>query len=169
MKFVMPNKRLLAVAIAAGLVAVFPLFVVLAAQGQITEVNPSGVSGVQAIVTVGTGEDVRELNINAKTTWKAVPGKGKNRAVNASFSFSVAEAGGDGSPVFVCKEGGGSLAAAVDRCIDDLRAAEDEDLTELIPRVEKFRDAALHGLDAFGIDPATYFTSTGTTGGEIAP
>ncbi len=31
MKFVMPNKRLLAVAIAAGLVAVFPLFVVLAA------------------------------------------------------------------------------------------------------------------------------------------
>lgn len=77
MKFMMPNKRLLAVAIAAGFVAVFPLFVVLAAQGQITEVNPSGVSGVQAIVTVGTGEDVRELNINAKTTWKAVPGKGK--------------------------------------------------------------------------------------------
>jgi len=77
MKFMMPNKRLLAVAIAADFVAVFPLFVVLAAQGQITEVNPSGVSGVQAIVTVGTGEDVRELNINAKTTWKAVPGKGK--------------------------------------------------------------------------------------------
>ena len=85
MKFMMPNKRLLAVAIAADFVAVFPLFVVLAAQGQITEVNPSGVSGVQAIVTVGTGEDVRELNINAKTTWKAVPGKGKNRAVNASY------------------------------------------------------------------------------------
>ena len=43
MKFMMPNKRLLAVAIAADFVAVFPLFVVLAAQGQITEVNPSGV------------------------------------------------------------------------------------------------------------------------------
>ena len=167
MKFMMPNKRLLAVAIAADFVAVFPLFVVLAAQGQITEVNPSGVSGVQATVTVG--EDERKLSIDAKTTWKVVPGEGKNPAVNASFSFSAAEAGGDGSPVFVCKEGGGSLAAAVDRCIDDLRAAEDEDLTELIPRVEKFRDAALHGLDAFGIDPATYFTSTGTTGGEIAP
>ena len=166
MKFVMPNKRLLAVAIAAGLVAVFPLFVVLAAQGQITEVNPSGVSGVHATVTVGDADDPRKLSIDAKTTWKVVPGNGKNPAVNASFSFTVAEAEGDGSPIFVCKEGGGSLAGAVDRCIADLRAAEDDDLAELIPMVEDFRDAALDGLDAFGIKPATYFNNTG---GEIVP
>ena len=169
MKFMMPNKRLLAVAIAAGLVAVFPLFVVLAAQGQITEVNPSGVSGVQATVTVGEGEDERQLNINAKTTWKAVPGKGESPGVNASFFFDVSEKGGDGSPIFVCKEGGQSLSDAVKRCIDDLEASEDEDLAELIPMVEKFKDAALDGLDAFSIDPATYSTSTGTTGGKIAP
>ena len=166
MKFVMPNKRLLAVAIAAALVAVFPLFVVLAAQGQITEVNPSGVSGVQATVSVGEGEDERQLNINAKTTWKVLPGKGKNPAINASFSFSAAETGGDGSPVFVCKEGGPSLSGAVEKCIDDLRAAEDEDLADLIPRIEDFRDAAVRGLVAFGINPATHST---TTGGGIAP
>ena len=128
--------------------------------------NPSGVSGVQATATVGEGEDERQLNINAKTTRKAVPGNGKNPGVNASFYFDVSETGGDGSPVFVCKEGGQSLAAAVKRCIDDLEASEDEDLAELIPMVEKFRDAALDGLDAFDIDPATYSNSTG---GEIFP
>jgi len=169
MKFVMPNKRLLAVAIAAGLVAVFPLFIVLAAQGQITEVNPSGVSGVQATVTVEEGEDARQLNIDAKTTWKAVPGNGKNPGVNASFYFDVSEKEGDGSPIFVCKEGGQSLSDAVKRCIDDLEATGDSGLAELVLKAEDFRDAALGGLGAFGINPATYSNNTGTIGGEIAP
>ena len=163
MKFVMPNKRLLAVAIAAGLVAVFPLFIVLAAQGQITEVNPSGVSGVQATVTVG--EDERQLNINAKTTWKAVPGNGKNPGVNASFYFDVSEKEGDGSPIFVCKEGGQSLSDAVKRCIDDLEATGDSGLAELVPMVIEFRDAALGGLGAFRIDPESYTKEFGASGG----
>ena len=74
MKFVMPNKRLLIVAVAAGLLGMLPLFVALAAQGQITEVNPSGVSSVQGVVTVGGPEGERELKIIAKTSWKVING-----------------------------------------------------------------------------------------------
>ena len=68
MKFVMPSKRLLVVEIAVGLLAALPMFVVLAAQGQITEVNPSGISSVRGIVSVGDPGDERELKIVAKTS-----------------------------------------------------------------------------------------------------
>ena len=85
MKFVMPSKRLLVVEIAVGLLAALPMFVVLAAQGQITEVNPSGISSVQGIVSVGDPGDERDLKIVAKTSWKLINGQGQERAVKASF------------------------------------------------------------------------------------
>ena len=61
MKFVMPSKRLLVVAVAGGILAALPMFVVLAAQGQITEVNPSGISSVQSIVSLGEPDDSKYL------------------------------------------------------------------------------------------------------------
>jgi len=85
MKFVMPSKRLLVVEIAVGLLAALPMFVVLAAQGQITEVNPSGISSVQGIGSVGDPGDERDLKIVAKTSWKLINGQGQERAVKASF------------------------------------------------------------------------------------
>jgi len=57
----MPSKSLLVVAVAVGILAALPMFVVLAAQGQITEVNPSGISSVQGIVSVGDPDDSRDL------------------------------------------------------------------------------------------------------------
>ena len=70
MKFVMPSKSLLVVAVAVGILAALLMFVVLAAQGQITEVNPSGISSVQGIVSVGDPDDSRDLKILAKASGK---------------------------------------------------------------------------------------------------
>ena len=49
MKFVMPSTSLLVVAVAVGILAALTMFVVLAAQGQITEVNPSGIAAFKAL------------------------------------------------------------------------------------------------------------------------
>ena len=70
MKFVMPNKSLLVLAVAVGILAALPMFVVLAAQGQITEVKPSGIASVQGIVSVGDPDDSRDLKILAKASGK---------------------------------------------------------------------------------------------------
>ena len=42
MKFVMPSNHLMIVAVVVGSLAALPMFVVLAAQSQITEVNQPG-------------------------------------------------------------------------------------------------------------------------------
>ncbi|MED5568068.1 MAG: hypothetical protein VYE19_00205 [Chloroflexota bacterium] len=76
MKFVMPSNSLLVVAVAVGILAALPMFVVLAAQGQITEVNPSGISSVQGIGSVGDPDDSRDLKIVAKASWKVINGQG---------------------------------------------------------------------------------------------
>ena len=51
MKFVMPSNHLMIVAVVVGSLAALPMFVVLAAQSQITEVNQSGMSSVKGIVS----------------------------------------------------------------------------------------------------------------------
>jgi hypothetical protein len=166
MKFVIPSKSILMVALGAGLLAALPLFVVLAAQGQITEVNPSGISSVQSTVNVGTADDPKKLNIDAKTSWKVIPGQGKNSSVMASFYFNAVDTDGDGSPVFTCKETGKSLFKVVQACLDKLPDAEsDPGLAALRDGIEDFRDAALDGLDAFGLDGASENLGSGIAGG----
>ena len=163
MKFVMPSKRLLVVAVAVGLLAALPMFVVLAAQGQITEVNPSGISSVQGIVSVGDPGGQRDLKIVTKTSWKVINGQGQDRAVKASFYFSASDTEGNGSPVFVCKEAGGSLSSLVEDCVEKL-AGSDEDLAGLGPKIAAFGKAAQETLGAFDLG-ATQHTGSGTTGG----
>ena len=47
----MPSKHLMLVAAVVGSLAALPMFVVLSAQSQITEVNQPGMSSVQGIVS----------------------------------------------------------------------------------------------------------------------
>ena len=75
MKFVMPSKSLLVVAVAVGILAALPMVVDLSAQGQITEVNPSGIASVQGIVSVGDPDDSRDLKIVTKASWKVINGQ----------------------------------------------------------------------------------------------
>ena len=65
MKFVMPSKRPLVVAVAVGILVGLPMFVVLSTQGQITEVNPSGISSVQG--PEDSSEGVLESDKRART------------------------------------------------------------------------------------------------------
>ena len=133
MEFVMPSNRILVVAVAVRILASLPMFVVLAAQGQITEVNPSGISSVQGIVSVGNPDDSRNLKIVTKASWKVINGQGQERDVKTSFYFIAADTEGKGSPVFECQKEGGSLSRLVEDCVGKLDGAE-EDLAGLGPR-----------------------------------
>ena len=160
MKFVMPSKRLLVVAVAVGILAALPMFVVLAAQGQITEVNPSGISSVQGIVSVGDPDDSRDLKIVAKASWKVINGQGQERAVKASFYFSAADTEGKGSPVFECREEGGFLSCLIEDCVGKLDGAE-EDLAGLGPKIISFGPAAEGTIGAFNLG-ASHYPGSGT-------
>ena len=137
MKFVMPSKRPLVVAVAVGILVGLPMFVVLATQGQITEVNQSGISGVQGIVSVGDLDDSRDLKIVAKASWKVINGQGQERAVKASFYFSATGTEGKGSPVLEWRDEVGSLSRLVEGCVGKLDGAE-EDLAGLGPKIISF-------------------------------
>lgn len=169
-KFVKPNKRLLVVAIAAGLVGLLPMFVVLAAQGQITEVNPSGVSGVTGIVTIPNlvePDKPTVLTVTANTSWKVV-GKDQTLNVLARFDFSASDnADGDGSPDFACSGIGSSLTGLtglVTACLEKLDGPNNDLLPqELEDMITKFGQAAHDGLMAIGIDEATLTLNQDTT------
>ena len=96
MKFVMPSKHLLIVAVVIGLLAARTTNVGSAAPGQMTEVNPSGISRVQGIVSIGDPDEPRDLKIVAYTSWKVINGQGQERAFKASFHFSAADREGEG-------------------------------------------------------------------------
>ena len=154
----------------AGLVAVLPLFVVMAAQGQITEVNPSGVSGVKGTVSIPNPDDPndpRVLTVDANTSWKVVGQEGKATGVVARFDFSASDQEGDGSPVYACNGVGGTLTSLVRVCLNELNGPNDDlDFPdELEDMITAFKDAAHNSLLAIGINEATYNTNTasGTT------
>jgi len=160
MKFVMPSKRLLVVAVAVGILVGLPMFVVLAAQGQITEVNPSGISSVQGIVSVGDPDDSKDQKIVVKASWKVINGQGQERAVKASFYFSAADTEGKESPVFKCREEGGSLSCLVEDCVGKLDGAE-EDLAGLGPKRISFGQAVEWTIGAFNLG-ASHYPGSGT-------
>jgi len=176
MKFEMTNKGLLMVVFAAGLVGILPLFVVLAAQGQITEVNPSGVSGVTGTVSIDPDGPLpdgplppREVTITASTSWKVVGKKGVATGVVAKFDFTASDNEVEGSPVFTCTGVGASLSGLVAACQEKLTAAEldiGSGLGKIIADVKIGADA---GLSAIGINEATWSPGAGIAGESGTP
>ena len=90
-------------------------------------------------------------------------GQGQERALKVSFHFSAADTEVEGSPVFACREYGGSLSRLVSDRIGKF-AGSDDDLAGLGPKIEASGKAAQESLGAFDLG-VTHHTGSGTTGG----